>query len=257
MLSQSKTPDEIESMRRGGSILAKGLSVMKQAAKPGVSTKYLSDLAQALIDEEGAEAAFLGYPGTGGAPAYPEAACISVNDAVVHGIPTKNQTLKSGDIVSLDLGVKYQDMIVDGAITIVIGDPSHEHQKLLDVTRKSLFAGLKQVKAGCKTGDIGQAIQEVLEAHHYGIVRDLVGHGVGYSIHEDPNIPNYGRKGTGSVLEEGMTVAIEPMATLGSHEIYIDSDGWTVRTRDQSKAAHFEHTVLVTAKGCEILTVDD
>lgn len=254
MLSQIKDQQEIKAMRRAGTILATGLQLMKQSAKPGVDTKYLSDIAHQHILHKGAKPAFLGYPGSGGSRPYPEAACISVNDAVVHGIPGNDKILRKGDIVSLDLGVSYQDMIVDGAITHIIGEAGKKEQDLVNITKKALFAGLKQVKHGCFTGDIGAAIQEILESAGLGVVRDLVGHGVGYSIHEDPNIPNFGKKGKGSRLKSGMTVAIEPMATLGDYRVYIDSDGWTVKTRDGSKAAHFEHTVLVTDNGHEILT---
>lgn len=233
--------------------MAEGLSLMKSAAKPGVDTDYLAQIAQEHIEKNNAQAAFFNYPGTGNAAPYPSVACISVNDAVVHGVPDTKK-LKSGDILSLDLGVSYQNMIVDGAITIIVGEGSQADQDLVDTTKKALHAGLKVVKDGCKTGDIAAAIQEVLDIKGYGIVRDLVGHGVGYSIHEDPNIPNFGRKGTGDTLYAGMTVAIEPMATLGDYRVYIDHDGWTVRTRDGSRAAHFEHTIVVTKKGCEILT---
>lgn len=254
MLTQIKKPEEIESMRIAGSILAAGLQLMKNAAKAGVSTQALSDLARKHIDDAGAKPAFLNYPGSGGALPYPEVACISVNDAVVHGVPGVHSILKEGDILSLDLGVTYNEMIVDGAITVIVGNASKDKQELVETTKKALHAGLKQVKEGCYTGDIGAAIQHVLEAKNLGVVRDLVGHGVGYSIHEDPNIPNFGKKGTGSRLISGMTIAVEPMATLGGYEVYIDNDGWTVRTKDGSTAAHFEHTVLVTKNGCEILT---
>jgi methionyl aminopeptidase len=254
MLSQIKKQSEIEAMRAAGAVLATGLRAMKEAADVGISTQELSDLAAEHIKNAGMKPAFLNYPGSGGAPPYPDVACISVNDAVVHGMPSEKIILKHGDIVSLDLGVVYEDMIVDGAITAIVGQTGEREKELVETTRKALSIGLKQVKDGCFTGDIGQAVQEVLQSKNLGVVRDLVGHGVGYSIHEDPNIPNFGKKGTGSPLKSGMTVAIEPMATLGRHEVYIDKDGWTVRTRDGSRAAHFEHTILVTQNGYEILT---
>lgn len=254
MLSQIKKPHEIEAMRAAGAVLASGLSVMKEAATAGISTQELSDLAALHIKKAGMKPAFLDYPGSGGAPPYPDVACISVNDAVVHGMPSGHTILKDGDIVSLDLGVSHKEMIVDGAITMIVGQASDREKELVETTRKALNIGLKQVKDGCFTGDIGQAVQEVLQSKNLGVVRDLVGHGVGYSIHEDPNIPNFGKSGTGSRLYEGMTVAIEPMATLGGYEVYIDKDGWTVRTRDGSKAAHFEQTILVTKNGYEVLT---
>lgn len=254
MLSQVKTPEEIESMRKGGSILAQGIILMKNAAVPGISTKDLSDIAARHIESSGAEPAFLNFPGSGAAPPFSDVACISVNDAVVHGVPTVKNILKNGDVVSLDLGVIYGGMIVDGATTVVVGEGSDKYTQLLKYTQKSLHEGLKQIKDGCWTGDIGAAIEAVLTEKNYGIVQDLVGHGVGYSVHEDPNIPNYGKKGSGTQLKMGMTVAIEPMATLGGKEVFVDQDGWTVRTRDGSIAAHYEHTVLVTKNGCEILT---
>lgn len=254
MLSQIKSPAEIEAMRQAGAIHAACLELMQQAVKPGATTLSLSRVAARHIAESGAEPAFLGYPGTGGIKPYPEVACVSVNDAVVHGIPRSDQILRTGDIVSLDLGVKYEDMIVDGAITVIVGQADRRRHELVDTTRKALFAGLKEVRDGCFTGDVGSAIQAVIEAKGLGVVRELVGHGVGYSIHEDPNIPNFGKRGSGTKLEAGMTLAVEPMATLGDHRVFIDSDGWTVRTRDGSSAAHFEHTILVTQSGYEILT---
>jgi len=254
MLSQVKSPAEIESMRKGGAILARGLQLMKEAATAGISTKALSDIAEKHIKDSGAQPAFLNFPGSGGANPFPEVACISVNDAVVHGIPNEDYILKDGDVVSLDLGVIFGGMIVDGALTVIVGGGNNKQKELLRYTQKSLYEGLKKVKNGCWTGDIGAAIESVLRQGGYGIVRDLVGHGVGYSVHEDPNIPNYGKSGTGVQLKSGMTVAIEPMATLGGKDIYVDQDGWTVRTQDGSTAAHFEHTILVTNNGCEILT---
>lgn len=253
-MSQIKSPDEIDAMRRAGSIHAGGIEVMKKAMKAGVSTLHLSGLAEEHVKKRGAELAFLGYPGSAGASPFPAAACVSVNDAVVHGVPSEEQIIKDGDVVSLDLGVKYREMIVDGAITVTVGQASGRKRDLVETTKKALHAGLKEVRDGCYTGDIGAAIQEVIEAKGFGVIRDLVGHGVGYSIHEDPNIPNFGKRGKGTQLKAGMTVAIEPMATLGDFGVYIDIDRWTVRTRDGSTAAHFEHTILVTKNGCEILT---
>jgi methionyl aminopeptidase len=174
---------------------------------------------------------------------------------VVHGIPRKDKIIHEGDLVGLDFGVTYKGMITDAAVTITAGsskDPAH--RKLLEVTKESLHAGIKRVKDGVQTEDIGEAIQAVLDTHGYGIVRDLVGHGVGHHVHEEPNVPNYGRKGHGERLQAGMTIAIEPMATLGGYEVGIDADQWTIRTLDRSLAAHFEHTVLITENGAEILT---
>lgn len=250
MYTKVKTQAEIESMRKGGAILATVLSELRGKVAPGVSTKDLSDYAESRIVEMGGTPSFLGYNG------FPDALCTSVNDAVVHGIPS-DEKLIEGDIVGLDLGVTYQGMIVDGAITVGVGKILPKVKKLLEDTNKSLSAGLAEVKDGCTTGDIGSAIEAVLNQNSYGIVRDLVGHGVGHSVHEDPNIPNYGKRGKGDRLESGITLAIEPMANLGGEAVTIDGDGWTVRTKDGSLSAHFEHTILVTDKGCEILTLAD
>lgn len=252
MYTRVKTDEEIKAMRASGSILASTLRLLAQELKPGMSTGELADLASKELKRLGGYPAFLNYPG---ATPFPDVICISVNDAVVHGVPSDDQILKAGDLVSMDLGVIVDGMITDGAITVVCGESTPKKDEFLQVTKKSLNAGLAVIKDGCKVGDISYAIQSSLDHHGYGIVRDLVGHGVGHAVHEDPNIPNFGRKGTGPELVKGMTVAIEPMATLGEHGVYTDSDGWTIRTSDASLAAHFEHTVLVTEKGCEILTM--
>ncbi len=250
MYTKVKTDTEIAAMRKGGQILATVLKELSLQVKAGVTTKELSDLAEQKIAAMGGKPSFKGYNG------FTDALCTSVNDAVVHGIPS-DLPLQDGDVVGLDLGVTYEGMIVDGAITVVVGPASPEVDKLLEVTKKSLHEGLKPIKGGCFTGDVGAAVEAVLAKNNYGIVRELVGHGVGHHVHEDPNIPNYGKKRTGDRLVTGMTIAVEPMATLGEEDIYIDKDKWTVRTKDGSIAAHFEHTVLVTDKGCEILTLAD
>lgn len=248
MYTRVKTEAEIDAMRVGGRILAAVLANLKEKVQPGVTAKELDAIAEREIKRLGATAAFRGYQG------FPGSICISVNDEVVHGIPKAETVLKSGDVVSLDLGVIYRGLIVDSAITVICGGGTSEVQNLLRYTEDSLNEGLAQIKDGVRTGDIGYAIEKVLTKHNLGIVRDLVGHGVGHAVHEDPNIPNYGRRHAGSHLVKGMTVAIEPMATLGKEAVIIDPDGWTVRTADGSLAAHFEHTVLITEDGCEILT---
>lgn len=237
-------------MRTGGKMLATILELLRLSVAPGISTKELANIAAKELKKLNGEPAFLHYPGL---TLFPDVICISVNDAVVHGIPT-GDPLKSGDVVSLDFGVRYRGMIVDSAITVVCGQPNTQTADLLKYTKASLEEGMASVKHGCHVGDISHAVQNVLDKKGYGIVRELVGHGVGHEVHEDPNIPNYGRKGSGPQLVSGMTIAIEPMATLGKEAIYTDEDGWTVRTRDGSMAAHFEHTVLVTDDGFEILT---
>lgn len=249
MYTRVKTEKEIEAMRQAGKILAQVLTALKSEVAVGVSTKDLADLARSEIKRLGGEPSFLGYQG------FPDVICISLNDEVVHGIPSKNRTIEDGDLVSLDLGVTYGGMIVDSAITVVAGTSDKQKDTLLRTTEESLQASLKHIRAGAHVGDISEAVQVVLSRGGYGIVRELVGHGVGHEIHEDPNIPNYGRKGSGPKLTAGMTIAVEPMATTGSEDIYIEKDGWTVRTKDHSLACHFEHTILVTKSGCEVLTL--
>jgi methionyl aminopeptidase len=250
MNTRIKTKEEIEAMRIAGRVLASTLRHLSAKVEVGMNTKELAKDADKLIRENpGAEPAFLGYEG------FPDVICISINHEVVHGIPKEDRIINNGDIVSLDLGVRYRGMIVDGAVSVIAGDQDKDKIKFLDITRQSLNEGLKQIKHGCRVGDIGFAIESVLKKAGYGIVRDLVGHGVGHEIHEDPNIPNYGKKGSGPILLEGMTVAIEPMATLGGEYILVEEDGWTVSTRDTSLSCHFEHTILVTKSGYEILTI--
>lgn len=247
-MSRVKTPSEIEAMRVGGAMLAEVLRQTSSVVKPGITTKDVSVHAAKALKDVGAEPAFLGYNG------FPEPICISVNDEVVHGIPKKSHVLRDGDVVSLDLGVTHKGMIVDSALTVICGASNSQKDRLLNYTNESLQEGLAVIRDGVKTGDIGYAIEKVLKRAKLGIVRDLVGHGVGHEIHEDPNIPNYGDRGRGVVLRKGMTIAVEPMATLGKDGVYTDVDGWTVRTRDESLAAHFEHTVLITDDGYEVLT---
>jgi methionyl aminopeptidase len=250
MYTRIKTDTEIENMRTGGRMLAQVLELLKVQVEPGVTTRQLSDVAASELKKLGGEPAFLNYPGV---TPFPAVICMSVNDAVVHGIPD-DTPLKEGDVLSMDFGVRYRGMIVDSAIAVVCGRADPKIAELLQYTESSLEAGLGVVRNGCRTGDIGAAVEKVLNKKRLGIVRDLVGHGVGHEVHEDPNIPNYGRAGTGAQLVAGMTIAIEPMATLGKDGVFVDSDGWTVRTKDGSIAAHFEHTVLVTENGYEILT---
>lgn len=249
MYTKVKTTDEITAMRESGRMLATVLERLQKIIAPGQTTQYLDEVAAQELKALGGKPAFLGYGG------FPATICISVNDEVVHGIPHPRRIIESGDLVGLDFGVTYKGMITDSAITVIVGEPkAREHIQLLQKTEESLRAGIGQVRAGVRIGDIAAAVQNVLEPAGYGIVRDLVGHGVGHYVHEDPNIPNYGQKGTGDRLQAGMTIAIEPMATLGGHAVTIDRDGWTIRTADHSIAAHFEHTVLVTNTGAEILT---
>lgn len=247
MYTKVKTPQEIIWMRESGHMLATVLEATASYAKVGMSTKELADFAAQETKKLDTKAAFLGQYG------FPDVICISVNQAVVHGIPNK-YVLKDGDVLSLDFGIKHHGMITDAARTVIVGTPNKAKQKLVDTTRASLEAGIAEIKDGVLVGDIAHAIQTVLDSAGLGIVRDLVGHGVGHELHEEPNIPNYGRKGTGDRLKAGMTIAIEPMATLGSYQVYTAQDDWTIETRDGSLAAHFEDTILITETGFEILT---
>lgn len=236
-------------MRDSGRMLAAVLQVLKSQLEPGMSTKALADIAAAELKTLGGQPTCLGYQG------FPEVICISVNDEVVHGIPRPERIIIDGDIVSFDFGVTYRGMITDAAISTIAGRPKQKgHIQLLKDTEQALASGIASVHDRVRTGDIGAAIERSLEHRKYGIVRDLVGHGVGHEFHEDPNIPNYGRPNTGPWLSAGMTIAIEPMVTLGSDRVYQANDGWTILTRDGSWSAHFEHTVLITADGAEILT---
>lgn len=249
MTTKVKTPSEIEAMRESGRILATVLQYLRPKVKPGVTTGQLADFAAAEIIRLGGEPAFLGYEG------FPSVICISVNDEIVHGIPSKDKVINDGDIVSLDMGVRYKGMITDSAISVIAGRAKQKrHIELLERTEQSLNEGLSVIHDQVRTGDIGEAIEKFLNKFKYGIVRDLVGHGVGHQIHEDPNIPNYGRSNTGPWLSEGMTIAVEPMVTLGTDHVTVADDKWTVKTADGSWAAHFEHTILITKDGYEILT---
>lgn len=248
MYTKIKTDSEIEAMRVSGKMLATVLNKLEKDAVVGMTTKDLASIAKNELRSLGGQPTFLGYQG------FPDVLCTSVNDEIVHGIPSSSNVLHSGDVVSLDFGVTYKGMITDSAITIILGDGSKEDKQLVDTTRYSLGSAIKVMKAGVHVGDVSNATQQVLEANKYGIVRDLVGHGVGHELHEEPNIPNFGKPGVGQRLMAGMTLAVEPMATRGSHKILTDKDGWTIRTADGSRAAHFEHTILLTKSGAEILT---
>lgn len=247
MFTRVKTDREIADMRVSGRMLATILALMQKEAVAGISELELANLAATELKGLGGTAPFLGYHG------FPNVICISTNDKVVHGIPSE-YVLKHGDIVSFDFGVAYNGMITDSAFTMSIGSPSKQVDQLLKTTERSMYAGIDVIKDGVRVGDISAAVEAVLNAASYGIVRELVGHGVGHQLHERPDIPNYGRAGTGPSLRSGMTIAIEPMANLGSDHVVLDPDGWTIRTRDGQLSAHFEHTVLITDQGPEVLT---
>ncbi len=249
MMTRVKTAAEIAAMRQSGAMLASVMGVLAKSLEPGMSSKDLANIAAKELKSLGGQPAFLGYQG------FPDVLCVSVNEEVVHGIPRPDKIIENGDIVSLDFGVNYQGMITDSARTFIVGQQTDKRvHTLVDTTRLALEEGVYQVKAGCRIGDIAAAIQGVLDEAGLGIVRELVGHGVGHDLHEDPNIPNYGKAGEGMTLQAGMTIAIEPMATLGDYRVNVAEDGWTISTRDGSLAAHFEDTVLITADGAEVLT---
>ena len=242
-----KSPREIELLKIAGEITGSTHNYLKPYIKPGITTKQLDTLAEEYIRSRGATPSFKGYEG------FPATICASINEEVVHGIPG-NRKLKEGDIITLDIGACFKGYHGDSAWTYAVGKISKEKQKLMDVTKESLFKGLEQIKPGKKLGDIGHAIQTYAESFGYGVVRELVGHGVGTSVHEEPDVPNYGKQNTGLTLKEGMVIAVEPMITMGNKEICILEDDWTIITEDEKPAAHFEHTIVVTKDGYEILT---
>lgn len=239
-------------MRAGGHILAEVMSLVAAAVRPGVTTAELNDLAEKVLRQRGARSSFLNY-GSKDNP-YPASLCTSVNQAVVHGIPSMNAVLVEGQIIGLDLGCWYQGLCTDMAVTVPVGKVSPGAKKLLQVTEASLHEGLRCCRAGVPVGDIGHAIQTYVEANGFSVVRQLVGHGVGRAVHEEPAVPNFGRAGSGPKLAAGYTLAIEPMVNVGASAVEVLADGWTVVTADKSLSAHFEHTIVVTEEGYEILT---
>jgi methionyl aminopeptidase len=249
-----KTKEQIEIIREGGKILAEVLRKVSKKVAPGISTYELDKYAYDLIKEKGGIPAFLNYRPDGAPKAFPASICISVNNEIVHGIPLKTRILKEGDIVSLDLGLKYKGLFTDHAVTVPVGKISKKDQDLLDKTKKALEIGIWAACGGATVGDIGYAIESFVN-RKYGIVRELSGHGVGVKIHEDPYVPNYGKKGKGQKLIPGMIIAIEPMLNIGKDNIVSANDDWTIKTSDGSRSAHFEHTILITEGDAEILTV--
>lgn len=244
-----KTIGEISAMREAGRISQRALRLAGRAVEPGVSTLEIDGLVRKYIEEQGAAPSFLGYGG------FPASACISVNDVVIHGIPSKDKILKQGDIVSIDVGAYFKGYHGDNAWTFPCGDISREAQALIDTTREALFEGIKRAVAGNRIGDIGSAVQRYAEPRSYSVVRDFVGHGVGAKLHEDPNVPNYGTPGRGVRLLPGMTIAIEPMINAGGRKVKVLGDEWTTVTADGSLSAHFEHTIAISSDGPVILTL--
>lgn len=249
-MSKIKTLAEIEILVEGGKILGEALHKVKEAVKPGISTWELNRIAEEEILRLGGEPSFKGY----GEKPFPAALCTSVNEVIVHGVPYKTQILREGDIIGLDLGVKYKNLYTDAAISVPVGKISKEAERLLNVTREALNLAIATARPGARIGDIGWVIQNTAERAGFQVVRELIGHGVGHAVHEDPQVPCYGKKGNGVVLEVGMVLAIEPMLTAGDYHLETLPDGWGVKTKDGSLGAHFEHTVAITENGPRILT---
>lgn len=242
-----RRPDEIEKARASNRIVAEVLERLREKISPGVKTKDLDKFAEEIAEKRGARPAFKGYRG------YPYSLCISINEEVVHGMPSR-RILEEGDIVSLDFGIYYQGFYGDSAITLPVGKVSENALRLMQVTERSLYAGIEQARAGSRLGDISAAVQNTVEEAGFSVVRDFVGHGIGENLHEDPQIPNFGKKGRGIELKSGMILAIEPMVNKGEYQVRILADGWTVVTKDGSLSAHFEHSVAITDNGPDILS---
>jgi methionyl aminopeptidase len=246
-----KTNRELQFMKRAGRVAANALKIAGEVVEPGVSTWEIDRAAKKYIESEGAEPTFLGYGG------FPATCCISVNQVVIHGIPSKKQIIREGDIVSIDVGATLEGYVGDNAWTFPCGKVSEKAQRLMDTTRESLFEGIKAAQPNHRLGDVGSAVQRYAEARGYSVVRDFVGHGVGAKMHEDPSVPNYGTPGRGVRLLPGMTIAIEPMITEGTYKVKTLDDGWTTVTADGKLAAHFENSIAITPDGPVILTVAD
>ena len=242
-----KTDEEIELLRENNILVSETLAEVGRHIKPGITTRELDKIAEEYIRSHGATPAFLGYEG------YPATACISVNEQVVHGIPSE-YVIKEGDIVSVDLGTFMKGFVGDSAYTFAVGEVSDEVKQLLEVTKEALYKGTAQAKAGNRVGDISAAVQDYAESFGFGVVRELEGHGLGRKMHEAPCVPNYGLRGRGPLLKEGMVICIEPMITMGNRAVVFERDGWTVRTRDRKPAAHYEFAVAIRKNGPDILT---
>ncbi len=243
-----KSKEEIEIMRQAGRIVAEVLLKLEEWVRPGITTAELDKVAEQHIRKAGAVPTFIGYQN------YPKSLCTSVNEEVVHGIPGA-RVLGEGDIIGIDCGVTFKGYVADHAKTFAVGKINADKQKLIDVTRSSLDVGIAEFSEGKRIGDIGYAVSKIADTHKYGVVRDFVGHGVGRKMHEEPQVPNFGTQGTGPRIKVGMVIAIEPMFNLGTHEVKVLKDGWTVVTKDGRESAHFEHTIALTENGPQILTI--
>ena len=251
-----QTEDEIELMRRANQLVGRTLGELAKHIKPGVTTLQLDRIAEEFIRDNGAVPTFKNFPNPFGGP-FPASICTSVNDVVVHGIPSATTILREGDIISVDCGTLLDGYNGDSCYTFAVGEITDEVRHLLETTKESLYKGIAQAVAGKRVGDIGAAVQECCEREGYGVVREVTGHGIGRQMHEDPQIPNYGNRGSGPQLKAGMCIAIEPMITMGKREVWLDKDRWTIRTRDGKPAAHFEHTVAIRRGEAEILSSFD
>lgn len=251
----TKTKEDIRILREGGKRHAEILRAVVTKVRPGISTKELDEYAAKLITEKGDFSSFLNYKPEGAPYPYPASICTSINDEVVHGLPSEDRILKEGDIISIDLGLVHGGLFTDAAVTVPVGIVDPELAQLMEVTKSAMMAGIKAAKGGKTVGDIGAAIERYALPYGYSIIDELVGHGVGYRVHEDPYVPNYGDPKTGPKLVPGMVLAIEPMLNLGVGKVVLDADGYTYRTQDGEPSAHFEHTILITKGDAEILTI--
>ena len=250
-----KSPEDLDRMRRAGRIVAGTIDRVLEAVRPRVSTAELDAVAEAYIRDQGATPSFRGYGGNGGRAPFPASICTSINEEIVHGIPSSERTVAEGDLLKLDFGAIWEGFHGDSAVTVIVGDPrTAEADKLVRVTEEALEAGIAQIRPGGRLSDIGAAVEQVAAGAGFEVVREYVGHGIGRNLHEDPQIPNYGRPGRGPVLKPGLVVAVEPMVNVGGWETRVMRDGWTVVTEDGSLSAHFEHTIAVTDDGHEVLT---
>lgn len=251
-----KSKEEIELMRQAGRIVAKALETLRREAKPGISTGELSDLAEDVLKQHGAEPVFKGYPShKAGIPPFPATITASVNEELVHGIPRYDKLLQEGDILSVDCGAYYKGWVGDAAVTFPVGKISIEAERLLEVAEQALYVGIAQARLKYRTEDISAAVQAYVEQHGYNVVREYTGHGVGRNMHEDPQVPNFGQSGRGMPLKKGMTIALEPMVNAGTWKTEVLGDGWTVVTADGKLSAHFEHSVAITDGEPDILTL--
>lgn len=249
-----KKENEIEILREGGKRLAFVMSELIKNVKVGVSTIELDKLAYKLIKRQNGEPAFLNYKPDKKSKPYPASLCVSIDDEIVHRVPSENRIIKNGDIVSMDIGMKYKNLITDMAYTVGVEEVDDVGKKLIETTKKALLSAIKEVRAGNHVGDVGFVVEKIAKENGFSVFRELVGHGVGYELHEEPFIPNFGFKGDGEKLEEGMVIAIEPMVGEGVGKIISGEDGFVYKTKDGKRSAHFEHTMVVTKNGCEILT---